>query len=141
MQPCPVGQPSAGVFVPGPQGGKSLSHIGGGTPLSVPPSGGAQSAGIVGLPMQISQRSHGFEHWVTCVQVGHLAGLPKSAAVQVDASLIGVGAPGTRQQPKQSQPFGTNLRQKLMHDCDCDADVEHSIVCDVAYSGCTGTSC
>ena len=95
MQPWPVGQPSAGVFVPGPQGGKSLSHCGGGVPPSVPASGGAQSAGIVGLPMQISQRSHGFEHWVTCVQAGHLAGLPKSAAVQVAASLIGVGAPGT----------------------------------------------
>ena len=83
--------------------------------------------------MQISQRSHGFEHWVTCVQVGHLAGLPKSAAVQVAASRIGVGAPGTTQQPKQSQPFGTSLRQKLMQAVDCDADVEHSVACDVAY--------
>ena len=83
--------------------------------------------------MQISQRSHGFEHWVTCVQAGHLAGLPKSAAVQVAARRIGVGAPGTTQQPKQSQPFGTNLRQKLMQAADWEFDVEHWLACDVAY--------
>src|SRR5262245_66404845 len=83
--------------------------------------------------MQISQRSHGLLHWVTCVQAGHLAGLPKSAAVQVAASRVGVGAPGTTQQPKQSQPFGTNLRQKLMQAVDCDDDTEHSAACWVAY--------
>ena len=90
--------------------------------------------------MQISQCSHGFEHWVTCVQVGHLAGLPKSAAVQVAASRIGVGAPGIRQQPKQSQPFGTSLRHLSMQVCDCDADTEHSFACCVAYCCRTGTS-
>src|SRR5690242_18285088 len=92
-----------------------------------------QSAGSVGLPMQISQCSHGFEHWVTCVHAGHFAGLPKSAAVQVAARRIGVGAPGTTQQPKQSQPFGTHLRQVSMHVFDCDDDVEHSSACCVAY--------
>ena len=91
-----------------------------------------QSAGSVGLPMQISQCSHGFEHWVTCVQAGHFVGSPKSFAVQVAARRMGVGAPGTTQQPKQSQPFGTSLRQALMHAIDCDAEVEHSVACDVA---------
>ena len=47
--------------------------------------------------------------------------------MHVAASRMGVLAPGTTQQPKQSQPFGTNLRQKSMHCCDCDAAVEHSI--------------
>ena len=71
-------------------------------------------------------------HCVTCVQGGHLVGSPKSFAVQVFASRIGVGAPGTAQQPKQSQPFGTSFWQASMHFCDCDADTEHSIVCDSA---------
>ena len=34
---------------------------------------------------------------------------------------------GSEQQPKQSQPFGTSLRQLLMHFCDCEAEVEHSV--------------
>src|SRR6266511_5867081 len=114
---------------------KSLSlHTGVGVPPStgVPPSVvGTQSAGMVVLPMQISQRSHGFEHWVTWVQRGHFTGSLKSAAVQVVASRM-VGPPGMAQQPKQSQPLGTNLRQLSMHAFDCDAVVEHSIVCCVA---------
>ena len=73
-------------------------------------------------------------HWVTCVQRGHLAGSLKSAAVQVGTSRIGVVAPGTVQQPKQSQPFGTSLRQLSMHVCDCDDATEHSVACDVAYA-------
>src|SRR5262250_415993 len=92
-----------------------------------------QSSGTVGLPTQISQRSHGFIHCVTWVQGEHFVGSPKSFEVHVGSRWIGVGAPGTAQQPKQSQPFGTYLRQKSMHFCDCDALVEHSIACDVAY--------
>jgi len=46
----------------------------------------------------------------------------------------GAGAPGTTQQPKQSHPFGTSLRQAVMHACDCDAEVEHSVVCEAAYA-------
>ena len=57
-------------------------------------------------------------HWVTCVQRGHLTGSLKSAAVQLGTSRIGAGAPGTAQQPKQSQPFGTSARQLSMHFCD-----------------------
>ena len=53
---------------------------------------GVQSAGMVGLPTQTSQRPHGTMHWVTCVHGGHLAGLPKSAAVHVGTSRIGVVA-------------------------------------------------
>jgi len=71
-------------------------------------------------------------HCVTCVQGGHLVGSPKSLAVQVGASRIGVAAPGTAQQPKQSHPFGTSLRHESMHFCDCDADSEHSSTCDSA---------
>jgi hypothetical protein len=47
-------------------------------------------------------------HWVTCVQAGHFVGSLKSFAVHVDTNRIGVDAPGTVQQPKQSQPFGTS---------------------------------
>jgi hypothetical protein len=106
--------------------------VGAGGP-SAPPSGLLQSAGSVGLPTQISQWSQGFEHWVTCVQVGHLLGSPKAAALQVGAKRIGVDAPGIKQQPKQSQPFGTSLRQASRHICDCDADGEHSIMCCCTY--------
>ena len=84
---------------------------------------------MVGLPTQISQRSQGFAHWVTWVQAGHLAGLPKSAAVQPAAMRIGVATPGTAQQPKQSQPFGTSGRHLFTQSCDCDAETEHSVAC------------
>src|SRR6266511_1719346 len=84
---------------------KSLSlHTGVGVPPStgVPPSVvGTQSAGMVVLPMQISQRSHGFEHWVTWVQRGHFTGSLKSAAVQVVASRM-VGPRRMAQQPMPS---------------------------------------
>ena len=66
-----------------------------------------QSAGTVGLPTHTSHRSHGFMHWVTCVHGEHFVGSPKSFAVHVGSNRIGVAAPGTAQQPKQSQPFGT----------------------------------
>src|SRR5215471_323879 len=72
-------------------------------------------------------------HCVTCVQGGHLVGSLKAACVQVAARRIGCGAPGTLQQPKQSQPFGTSFWHLLMQVCDCDAEVEHSIVCCCAY--------
>src|SRR5262249_16297094 len=72
-------------------------------------------------------------HCVTCVQGGHFVGSPKSLAVQVAASRIGVDAPGTTQQPKQSQPFGTSFCHLSMQAGDCDDATEHSIVCDVAY--------
>ena len=85
--------------------------------------------------MQISQWPHGFEHWVTCVQAGHLVGSLKFAAVQVAARRIGVGAPGTTQQPKQSQPFGTSFWQWLMQFWVCYMETEHSLVCCWAYCG------
>src|ERR1043165_5649413 len=72
-------------------------------------------------------------HCVTCVQGGHLVGSLKSAAVQVVASRIGCGAPGTVQQPKQSQPLGTSFWHLSMQVCDCDDEVEHSVVCVCAY--------
>src|SRR3982750_1505938 len=73
-------------------------------------------------------------HWVTCVQGGHFVASPKSFAVHVATRRTGVGAPGTAQQPKQSQPFGTSLRHLSMQFCDCDADTEHSSACWVAYA-------
>ena len=54
-------------------------------------------------------------HWVTCVHGEHFVGSPKSFAVHVGSRRMGVAAPGMAQQPKQSQPLGTNWRQKLMH--------------------------
>ena len=116
--------------------------------VGVPPSAGVppsvvvvpQSAGTVGLPMQISQRSQVLAHWVTCVQGEHLAGLLKSAAVQVGSRRIGVAAPGTTQQPKQSHPFGVRFRQKSTHCCDCDADTEHSDACSARSRRRRGTS-
>ena len=78
--------------------------------------------------MQISQVSQGLAHWVTCVQGGHLAGLSKSAAVQLAARRM-VGPPGMAQQPKQSQPFGTSGWQRFTQLSDWEADVEHSVVC------------
>ena len=127
MQPVPSGH-SAGSIPYWPHAIRPPGQV-----YGVPPSG-VHSGGSVGLPTQISQVPQGTMHWVTCVQVGHLAGLLKSAAVQVGTSRIGVVAPGTLQQPKQSQPFGTSLRQLSMHFCDCDDDNEHSLACCVAYA-------
>jgi hypothetical protein len=70
-----------------------------------------QSSGMVGLPTQISQRSQVLLQAGTWVQGGHALGSPNLAAVQVGTSLIAVGAPGTKQQPKQSQPLGVMVRQ------------------------------
>ena len=44
-------------------------------------------------------------------------------------SRIGVDAPGTAQQPKQSQPFGTSFWHLSTQVCDCDDDTEHSVAC------------
>jgi hypothetical protein len=80
------------------------------------------------LPTQISQVSQGFEHWVTWVQGGHFVASLKSFSVQLAASRM-VGPPGIAQQPKQSQPFGTRPPHLSTHDWDCEAEVEHSVVC------------
>ena len=122
-RPAPWAQHAVHIGVPGPSLGGDASPL-------VPPSlVDPQSAGTVVLPTQSSHRSHVFAHCVTCVQGGHFVGSPKSLAVHVGASRTGLGAPGIAQQPKQSHPFGTYLRQLSMHFCDCEALTEHSAAC------------
>ena len=68
------------------------------------------------LPTHSSQRSQVLLQAVLGVQTGHLAGLPTSAIVHVDAIFtwaIPPSGPFTSQQPKQSQPFGVRGLQNF----------------------------
>jgi hypothetical protein len=75
MHPVP-GRHWLGSMPPGPQACDPAGHSGGGGVVVPPSMTGPQSAGSVGLPMQISQCSQGFAHWVTWVQGGQAVGSP-----------------------------------------------------------------
>ena len=111
-----------------PQAGAPRGHW-----YGAPPPDVWQSTGSVGLPMHNSQRSHGFRHWVTCVQGGHLLGSAKSAALHDGINRTGVLTPGTVQQPKQSQPLAAILTQRSRHACDCDTSSEQESWCVLTY--------
>ena len=82
----------------------------------------SQSAGRVRFPTQSSQASQEFRHPATWVQGLQRVGSATCARSQLgspDASRepiqIAVGAPGTWQQPKQSQPLGVSGPQVVVH--------------------------
>ena len=73
----------------------------------------SHDAGKARLPTQSSHVSQGFRHPATWVQGLHRLGSATWArsqlgrpAASTEPIQTGVGAPGTSQQPKQSQPLG-----------------------------------
>ena len=69
-------------------------------------------------------------HCVTCVQGGHFDGIAEVLRrCRSRPAGSASDAPGTAQQPKQSQPFGTSFWHLSTQFCDCDADTEHSVAC------------
>jgi hypothetical protein len=106
-------------------------HCAGGLPpVPVPPTPAApdapaappvplHSAGRVSFPMQYSQVSHGLLQDVCWVHAGQLVVSPRVPTVQVGtSSTVRVMVPSVRmQQPKQSHPLGTYLKQLSMHFC------------------------
>lgn len=94
--------------------------VGGGAPSGV--GAVAQSAGICVLPMQSSQRSHGFVQSATCAHGVHFVGSSMSATLHVDERRTVTCEPSlfcTAQQPKQSHPFGVRPRQNDLHCASC----------------------
>jgi hypothetical protein len=86
----------------------------------------AHAGGSDVLPTHSSQLSQGLEQAGTGVQGRHFSGSDSVAAVQVGVPAASVeprntavAAPGTWQQPKQSQPLGTTGPQIVAHCAGC----------------------
>ena len=107
-----------------------------GPPQSAAPAGHSwqlHSGGRTSFPTQSSHVSHGLRHAATWVHGWHFVGSPSESTVQlelpfasVEPSQTGFAAPGTKQQPKQSQPLGVSGPQIPLQVLDCAASAcEH----------------